>query len=382
MRGLNCCRRLLAPQEVRRPRRFYLGTPPSRRHWRASLAPEPARRWRAQGLAAASRPAFLALCVLLALPALGAEFQVEDRMVTVRTESFVAVIDELSLTRLENKLTGEIYADGAGPASPVAGTLPEMAGVGVYSLRPAVPLYHYAPSSRSTVEARQTEGGVSMTYTGLEARTGDGVDFAPDMVVRLEISVDAEDGGLVIATWAEGHIEPVHDIRDRGVAQVTILLPTLAQGLRLVLPVAGGVSFTSDDFPSEWSAKAPAKWRWPRDWEAAIFIGEGTKGSFGIWADEPDLDCGRQLALCRSEENWQAALAFETMDAIYDCDEVKGPRWRLNVFKGNWLAPARRYRDRMHAQWPEFREPSPGSWDDSVQVFVGGMPTDTETMAS
>ena len=44
--------KLPAAQELRRARRFFLGTPPSRRHQRASLAPEPAGRRRAQELAA------------------------------------------------------------------------------------------------------------------------------------------------------------------------------------------------------------------------------------------------------------------------------------------------------------------------------------------
>jgi len=325
-----------------------------------------------------SRPGrWLLILSLLAAVTLGGEFQVEGRRVSVRTERLTAVFDGLSLVSLQNHLTDETYADGAAAEPPDAGTLPDMRGIGIYSLRPAEPMRYYAPCARSTVEAKQTANKATVTYKGLEARVQDGSTFAPDMEFCLELSIDAETGDLLIRTSAKANIAPVNDIRDRGIAEVGVLLPGLAPDLRIVLPVAGGVSFARDAFPTEWRPDSPARWGWPRGWEAALFVGAGKKGSFGIWADEPKLDYGRRMALCRDGENWQAALAFETTDVIYHCDAFEGAQWRLNVFEGDWRAPAQRYREQMHAQWPETKGPLP-DWAKSVQVMVAGLPADTQ----
>lgn len=320
------------------------------------------------------------LVLVSSASAASAEFEVKGRRVAIRTDRFLAAFEDLSLVRLENRLTGEVYAEGAGPARSDFGTLASMCGIGVHSLRPAVPMYHYLPCERSVVEAKRTSSGVSISCRGLEAATQDGTDFAKDMVFRLELTVDPATGDLLIATSATGNIEAAHDIRDRGVAEAGILLPALAEDLRLVLPVAGGISLGANRVPEEWAAGEPVRLGWPREWEAALFIGEGSTGSFGLWADEPALDYGRRLALCQENGRWQAALAFETTGAIYQCDEVKGPRWRLNVFDGNWLAPARRYREQMHAQWPETKQSSP-DWAHSVQVVVAGLPAESDVIS-
>ena len=316
---------------------------------------------------------------LLTTAVFGAELQVEERKVSVRTERFTAAFDGLSLVSLRNHLTGETYADGTAPASVAAGTLADMRGIGIYSLRPAVPMRYYAPCARSTIEAKQTADKATVTYKGLEARVQDGAYFAPDMELSLELSIDAETGDLLVRTSARANISAVNDISDRGIAEVGILFPALARDLRIVLPVAGGVSFTHDTFPAEWKPDSPARWGWPRDWEAALFVGSGEAGSFGIWADEPKLEYGRRMALCRDGEHWQAALAFETTDVIYHCDAFEGAQWRLNVFEGDWRAPARRYRDQMHTQWPETKAPLP-DWAQSVQVMVAGLPGTMETI--
>jgi hypothetical protein len=94
-----------------------------------------------------------------------ATFEVDGRQVRVQSARFAAVIDGLAITRIENKLTGEVYAEPPAEAaapSPALAALVGEQGVAVESLRPAVatirrqflghefPFFFRRPRSRGT----------------------------------------------------------------------------------------------------------------------------------------------------------------------------------------------------------------------------------------
>jgi hypothetical protein len=319
---------------------------------------------------------FLLGCsLLLAVPSLAAPVTITGRTAMVETARYRVTVEGLCLTRIENRLTGELYA--APPAAPVPDSPAQAAlamrqGVAIDSMRPGVPVRYYGLCERTTVTTSVTPTGAQLVYTGLQSGEGENADFAPAMQIVLMLAVEAATGDLVITPTVRGNIEPVIGVQDRGVYRDGIQVRHLQDNLRLVLPADRGVAYTRETAPAAWRTR-PATWLWPQQWEAALLIAEGAKGCLGIWADEPALRYSRLLSLAHGVEHWQAALEFETMEMNYRCTEVTGASWRLNVFAGSWLKAAERYRAQMQTQWPELKplaERTP-TWADRIRVVMG-----------
>lgn len=321
------------------------------------------------------------LGALLFLPvARGGEITLEGRQVTADTKRFRAVFEGPVLLQLENKLTGEVYATPVEGDSPAAVELREHAGIAIESLRPGVPVKYYSLGEKTAVASEPVAGGLRVTFSGLQTGSGEAKEFAPAMKLAITYAVDAESGELVVTPEAFGNIEKIFDIQDRGVYRSAIRVGGLADELRLVLPSDHGVSFTAGDVPAEWS-QVPVLLPWPKLWEAGLLIAEGKKGSFALWAEEPTLRYGRWLSLGRAAKGWQAAFEFEAMEMNYRSSEITGASWRLNVFPGGWLEPARRYQAQMRKWWPELRdlkEQKP-AWVDSLRlVLEPSLPSEAE----
>jgi hypothetical protein len=313
--------------------------------------------------------------LLLATPSFArTRVEVAGPRVTVETDRYHVVVDGLAITRIENRLTGEVYA-APPPAEQPSRALTRLLadrGVQVESLRPAVPLKRFGISDRTKVVSRKRDAGATVTFTGLQC----GAEFAEPMTITLDVRVDSKTGDLLITPRVKGNIELVHGVRDRGVLRNSFHVLGLADNLKIVLPAADGVAFTAANAPADW-ADAPPVFRWPKVWEAALFVAESSRGCLGIWADEPALEYGRHLSLARSPGAWHAAFEFETNDLIYQCDEIKDATWRLNVFRGYWIEAARRYQQQMIAQWgmKPLAERRP-AWADKIRIAVNGMPHD------
>ena len=309
----------------------------------------------------------------MAMPLGAANITVKVQQVIVDTDRFNAVIEGLAITRLENKLTGEVYAGpsaGGAPTRAEAG-MQAQRGVAIESLRPNVPVKYYVLCDKTRTTAMPTpDGGALVTHVGLQCGTGAQTDFAEKMSITLRVSLDAKTGDLLLAPEVKGNIELVHGVRDRGVLRAAMQLPSLANNLRFILPAGDGNSYTAADAPVDW-INAAGRWGWPMAWEAALVIAESPKGCLAIWADEPRLKYGRQLLLGRGRQSWALGVEFETADAIYRCDEIKEATWRVNVFQGYWVKAAERYRQQMMSQWgmKPLSQQSP-AWADKVRIVT------------
>jgi hypothetical protein len=313
--------------------------------------------------------------LLLASPLLaGTRVDLAGQRVTVETDRYKVLLDGLTITHIDNKLTGETYASPTTNApSPALSQLLADRGVQVESLRPAVPLKRFGLCDRTKVASRTSGDGATVTFTGLQYGTGKDAEFAANMTITLTLRVEPKTGDLLIAPSVKGNIEEVFGVRDRGVLRSSLHVLDLAEGLKMIIPAADGVAFTAADAPADWS-KAAARFNWPMAWEAALWIAESERGCLGIWADEPKLKYGRHLSLARSPGRWHAGFEFETSDLIYQCDDITSATWRLNVFKGYWVHAARRYQQQMIAQWgmKPLAERTP-AWADKVRVAFLGM---------
>ncbi|OPZ31754.1 MAG: hypothetical protein BWZ02_00003 [Lentisphaerae bacterium ADurb.BinA184] len=299
-------------------------------------------------------------------------FKEDGATVEVDSERYWVRIEGLTITGIRNKLTGETYAEAADPSG--AATRAGDAGVAIESLRPGLPTRVYGIGPRTQVAREKTADGVILSFSGLHA----GEVFDAGLSVRLGIRVEAATGDLLLEPAARADIEEVHGCRDRGLLHAAVRVGALDPALRLVIPASDGFAVTQDNVAADWTYRA----RWPQFWEAALLVAESAKGSLGLWADEPELRYGRTLGIARGQ-GWNATLAFETSDRIERCAEVKGAVWRFNVFAGNWLQPAARYREQAAKQWPDLRPLKGGApaWADRIRIFITGPTPDPATAA-
>jgi hypothetical protein len=307
-------------------------------------------------------PKIAACCLALIFSAVlatarPAKFETTGRRVTVTTDRYIAEFNGLSMTRVENRLTGQVYA----AAKEAAGG----GGVTIRYLRPAVPDKRYTLAEQTRLGVRKQKNGLTMVFTGLQH----GETFDEGLRLALDLVVDPGTGDLLISPRVNARIEKVIGVRDRGVLNCTLNFGPLSEDLRLIIPASDGFSVTKDDTPEDWSYGN----RWPKGWEVALIIAEGREGCLGLWADEPELNYGRLLHVGR-DEGWNVALTFETADRIETCTEITGATWRFNVFEGYWARAAERYVRQMEEQWPDLERLEEGTpaWADRIRVVITG----------
>ena len=317
----------------------------------------------------------LALSLLLMAGARGVEFSGDGQSVRVATDRYVVELEGLCITRIENRLTGEVYAappEAPAEHSPAMRGMAGRRGVHVRDLKGRANGY-YTPTEKTVVEREARPSGVTVRYVGLQRGEGEKALFDGRLEISLSLDVDEDTGDLVIAPDVLSRVEPVRGVRDIGVMASAVQARNLAGDLKVILPVNAGCAYTAERCPRRWTDKGPAHWRWPQFWEAALFIAESPRGCLGIWADEPDFNYGRSLSLCRSGERWQAAFQFESAALVHNSEKICGAAWRLNVFEGYWVKAAARYRQQMVAQWPEtesLAKQTP-AWADKIRIILG-----------
>src|SRR6185503_7267841 len=100
-------------------------------------------------------------------------------------------LDGLTVTHIDNKLTGEVYAAPSTNApSPAFNQMLGDRGVQVESLRPAVPLKRFGLSDKTKVTSRKSGNGARVMFTGLQFGTGEQAEFATNMTVTLTLKVE------------------------------------------------------------------------------------------------------------------------------------------------------------------------------------------------
>ncbi|MHC4399106.1 MAG: DUF6259 domain-containing protein, partial [Planctomycetota bacterium] len=159
-------------------------------------------------------------------------------------------------------------------------------------------------------------------------------------------------------------------------------------------PGVWGVSWTIADVPLDYAILVPGhsgvritasspgrkhQFDYPMSWEAQLVVVEGEDHGFYAWADDVD---GRfkRLVVERGDDGWRLSLFsinFAPFDALTACDSVA---WHLNVYRGDWRVPARRYREWAEASLrPTPVERQRPAWVSDVRTMVI-MGLDTELL--
>ncbi len=154
------------------------------------------------------------------------------------------------------------------------------------------------------------------------------------------------DGAEILNTYrpdpASGEIVLTQDAHapEKGLWGVEWSIEGIPLDHNIILPANSGLRLTRSTPGSKQT------FDYPMTWEAQMLIVEGAGSGFYVWAEDTK---GRykRLTVERNEDGWR--LGFITMPnaPFEDKDSVQSVRWRLGVYRGDWCAAAKPYRDWM-----------------------------------
>lgn len=150
----------------------------------------------------------------------------------------------------------------------------------------------------------------------------------------VTISEDPETGDVLV--------EPSGYSSRPGLLSVRWRVDGVRDDLQLVAPFFQGVKLPLGDPLLE------RRWFWPHFWEAGMAILEDANGTGGFW-----IHCRDRAYRYKALNIEGRQLGFET-EAYGPIDTSLGAGglvWRINVFEGDWRAPAAIYRDWLWAAY-------------------------------
>lgn len=230
--------------------------------------------------------------------------------IRVETATLTATIEKGFLTSLKSKATGEDYIAAFDKTQSDALQLIYRAGEVV----------DVGEQRFGQIEARQVSGRRAEFI--FHNWNGDGV---------IGVSADPESGDLLI--------EPSAFSSRPGIRSCRWVLKGLRSGTRLAAPLYQGVSLPLDD-----PLLKNSHWAWPMGWEAGLAIFQS--GSSGFWVHcQDDRYRYKAIHVGSTADALQVGFDTEGYGPMDDNLAAGGLAWRINVYQGDWKAPAARYRD-------------------------------------
>lgn len=175
----------------------------------------------------------------------------------------------------------------------------------------------------------------------------------------LVIGEDPETGDLVV--------EPSGCASRPGLRACRWNFAGIGAGLELIAPFFQGVRLPLED-----ELMRDTHWHWPHQWEAGLAILQGEEGGFWVHCQD-DRYRYKALKVGMEEESRCLGLETEACGPLHDSLGAGGLAWRLNVFDGDWQAPAAVYRDWLKTAY-RLRERS--AWLAGLRFAVSWCPTD------
>ena len=305
--------------------------------------------------------AFLGMLLPAATAFAGPAFDFDGRTLSITTTRYVVTWRDGACVGLTTLLpTKAVISDPAGPMTN------ELLPSGVCSLhgheKAAREQHHpwafrdlkarypgqHPPGPDTAVTCEDIPGGKRLTYVGL-------VDEASATLIQ-ELTVEPGTGDLVVRQRAAS--------TNPGVVGISVPLLNLDPDIELAVPYFGGQRWGRRFLEGRAMGIAYSQF-----WSASLVIGELPRGgTFMVWAQDEHM---RPKWLYARQQGDAQGLSFEALpEAPYDCrTEAKVFAWRLNTFAGNWLQPAKRYKDWMVATWKIVpRSTRPSKWVDDIAI--------------
>ena len=224
------------------------------------------------------------------------------------------------------------------------------------ALKPGFSLMnYYRPCSQSDYTVKKlNDGSAKLIWKGLSNQK----EFLPDAEFYLELK-PMDSGALRLragGSWPKGNVY--------GAATSVANLDRGAEG---ILPVYGGRRI-----PVEGKSGMIVMQSKSDDMEAPVMIlTNPKKRSLSFWIEDPSIR-NYMAYLNRSEKS--QALIFEHCNLMCFDDKTSAasPDVFLNVFRGDWKAAAKPYRDYYHRQYKaDLAARSAVEWEKSISTSVG-----------
>ncbi len=269
-------------------------------------------------------------------------YQVEGNSFILTTERYRISFQAGALVSLENLIVGEKYTTDTNRLADrfphLVHGLGTMAGLSEKDKEELEKMHQWAgetpyqanwksfhhPTLNSKMEVKKISATkFQVTWKGLQAFNPE--RFYPLESYTLDLEVLPGEGDLSLLATAQA---------DRpGVFASGFLMANFRNNLRFILPETNGFWFIPDGKPV---ARCT---HWPYPWHASLVIGEGEKGSFGLWMADPFF---RDRYLHRRSNPDCYDFVFESVnDAPFETwTEAVSRPIRINVYSGNWIKPA------------------------------------------
>lgn len=330
-------------------------------------------------------PHLTIICVIwLAAPATQAAvtFKRHGDDIHVRTKRYELVLRQGLFVYVENRLTGDVYADARsgvidpalvrGVSSPAwdrrafDSLQPQWGGIGVgetiedSAIREHSPCLGF-PDRESDVKLRLAPpNGAVVKYSGL--RSSKGRDLGAKLWLHLR--VDERTGDLIVRSTGRSDTVPL--------GGAAVCFAGLAQDAAFIVPQLGGHKYTASQGHRHISPL------WPRFWQFGLVIAEFPRGAMSVWADDPKLRGKRLFAEVGGDQPNLSVMSFSNLP--YEAHrQIEGVRWRFNVYDGNWMKPAAAYKQWLHGTHGlvSLAEQTP-AWVAKIRTVYNGTPNLTE----
>lgn len=230
---------------------------------------------------------------------------------------------------------------------------------------------HAGAAGRAPVELIYP--GQERVLLGLES--GDCITTLRVSDYRAEVRIESWNGDAIITITevpASGEliIEPSAYASRPGLRACRWPLTGIDASLKLVAPFWQGIQLTLDD-PIIHDSHFP----WPFEWQAGLAILQAGEGG-GFWVHAQDAHY-RYKALHVGAANETDSLYFDT-ESYGPLDQSLGAgslAWRINVYEGQWQAPAGQYRDWLAETYHPERTPRP-DWLPELRFAISWCPCD------
>jgi len=268
--------------------------------------------------------------------------RVQGSQVRIETSTLTATIDRGFITSLKSKQTGEEFIRGFD-----------------LSQGPALQLLY---RGGETVPVDESKFG-SITCHQLSQERAEFVFHSWEGDGVIAVSADAETGDLLI--------EPSAYSSRPGVRACRWNVRGIRDDLELVAPLFQGAKLKLDD-----PLIADTRWNWPFSWEAGLAILQGGKSGFWVHTQD-DRYRYKALQVGAGSDTHAIGLDSEAYGPIDANLSAGGLCWRVNVYEGDWKAPAGRYRDWLwHAYQLAEEERNRREWVHQVAMAISWCPGD------
>ncbi len=271
---------------------------------------------------------------------------VQNDVVHISTTTLTAAITNGFVTSLKSKATGEEFIR---PFDAAEGAALQLLYPGAEAV--ALDLTRFGSIRCHQVSPHRAE----IIFHGWD---GDGA---------IAVSEDPENGDLVV--------EPSAYSSRPGVMACRWNLRGIRNDLQLVAPFFQGVKLALDD-----ALMRDTRWRWPMSWEAGLAILEGKGG--GFWVHTRD-DRYRYKALKVGTPSDAHSLGLDT-EAYGPTDgnlAAGGLAWGINVYRGDWKAPASQYRDWLwRAYCLDAAERARRDWIRDIRLAISWCPGEVDLL--